>query len=448
VDLVPIYTYWGNKQENVNGTSVLEVDSGIIPLGESGEITDIEYQILSRDHILIIGYMPWFRRDFTWEQRGIVPSVLSSDASDTSDAADVIEPPAPLLPPPANSIFLDGGRSNNDDASYAYVADGGDSKSDIWSVTFDGGNSGVVAMPPPPPSGVVIAAEPLGPPTPISGWTTVMADGFSDQHPLSELWGPNANDNDGNGITMLYTSPDATEVQVYAASQVNIDANGLRLTSEYARNVASGYDYKSGIVISQQYDATDSGQEGWRGITGFRWLPIDGVITVFEVLMAAPIVSGGGENPGFSLVSPSLDDKINMPEMWNYGTQPWGLGVTWIYDIAADAKNQATIYGLPAQSDASFHKWTMQFDGIAKNVRVWVDGVPYTELDIDWPASFSNTPMYLVLSHALRNAFGNSPTWTDGSTVFRFRSVAVYQDTANAGAGIVGGLIAPGTFVQ
>lgn len=277
----------------------------------------------------------------------------------------------------------------------------------------------------------------------------MLADGFNNQFPLSPLWGANANDNGGTGMTSIITSPAPTEIEAYAASQVSLHPDGLHLTAQYAPGAGgAGHDYLSGVVDSQQYVPGEPGQQGWRGITGFRWLPTPGVVTVFEANMAAPNVSGGGEDPGFWLTNSAWDDEIDMPEMWNYGTKPWGLGVAWIYNTAAGQETETTAWGLPAQSDQQFHKWTIQFDGNARTVRVWIDGTEHPELKLTWPASFSTVPMYLVLSHALRNAYGDHPTWTSGSTVYRFRSIAVYQDAAHAGHGVTGGGIAPGTTLK
>jgi hypothetical protein len=296
-----------------------------------------------------------------------------------------------------------------------------------------------------------VAAAPTGPAAPAGGWKTILADGFNNAYPLSPLWGPNGNDNNATGATRSEAPGNTNEVADFNASQVSLDSDGLRLTARYFPNTADNgksYPYQSGVVISQQYVAGEPGQQGWRGITGFRWLPTPGVTTVFEANMAAPDTSNPGEDPGFWLSTSAWVDEIDIPEMWNYGTKPYGLGVTWIYNTSAGSMNQATSYGLSAQTDQQFHRWTIDFDGNAKRVLVWIDGVEQHQLEINWPASFSSTPMYLVLSHGIRNVYGTPPTWTTGTKVFRFRSVAVYQDAAHVGAGVTGGGVAPGTLVK
>lgn len=297
---------------------------------------------------------------------------------------------------------------------------------------------------------VVVQAAPTGPSVPTGGWKCVMADGFNSNFPLSGIWGPNSDDDNGRGPTAVIPGPNSTEVGAFAASQVSLDENGLRLTAVYKKGVGGpGRDYLSGCVISQNYVAGEPGQQGFP-ITGFRWIPKAGVVWCIESVIAWPDTSGGGEDPAWWSSTPAWVDEIDHPECWNYGAQPWSFGDTWIYDTNRGLMVQKVEFGNPVQSDQSFHRWTHQFDGNAKTVRTWIDGVERTDLAYAWPSSFSPTMLYMVLSHALRNAEGGAPTWTDPnhSTVMRVRSVAAYQDAPHAGQAMTGGGIAAGTTVK
>lgn len=274
-----------------------------------------------------------------------------------------------------------------------------------------------------------------------------MADAFNSEHPLSPLWGPNSNDNGGAGLTATIPSANANEVAAFNASQVSLGPDGLHLTAQRAPGVSAGKAYVSGVVISQNLIPGEPGQQGFP-ITGFRWLPTAGMVWCLEAVIAAPSVTGGGEDPGWWCSTPEWVGEIDLFEMWNYGQQPWGLGVTWIYDTSHGGMAQRTVYGLPAQSDQQFHRWTHVFDGINMVVRVFLDGAERVDLGFPWPTSFVSKPMYLILTHAMRSAFGTTPSWTSGATVMRVRSAAAYTDAPHAGQAMTGGGIAPGTIVR
>jgi hypothetical protein len=61
-----VYTFWGNVDEHTDGTSVLFLRSGPLPIGESADFTDSEYSFFINRHILIPGSVPWSRTDFPW----------------------------------------------------------------------------------------------------------------------------------------------------------------------------------------------------------------------------------------------------------------------------------------------------------------------------------------------------------------------------------------------
>lgn len=294
---------------------------------------------------------------------------------------------------------------------------------------------------------IVVSAHPLGPAIPVGGWKVVLADGFNDDFPLSNFWGPNAYFT-GNHDAIL-PGPASSEVEAYAESQVSLQSNGLNLEAVYQQSVGGpGKDYKSGVVISQPTNPV-KGQHGFP-ITGFQWLPTSGVRTCFEAIITAPNTVGGGEDPGWWCSTGAWENEIDFFEMWDYGTKPWNTGFTWIYDTA-NGKQQQSFALLAAQTDQKAHRWTHLFDGTNKTIEIWIDGVKQTWLGkngvMSWPATFSSAPLYLVISHGLRNANGSQPTWTTGSTVMTVRSVACYTDNV-ANGNFHGGGIAPGTIVQ
>lgn len=69
-----VYAYWGNKHEQLDGTSALIVESGEVMIGYSGDFTDEEFEELSDRYILVQGtvdpdhpirrlFFPWVRED-------------------------------------------------------------------------------------------------------------------------------------------------------------------------------------------------------------------------------------------------------------------------------------------------------------------------------------------------------------------------------------------------
>lgn len=292
---------------------------------------------------------------------------------------------------------------------------------------------------------IVISAQPSGPAVPADGWKCVVADGFN-RPTLSQLWGPNADDNNGRGSTAIIPPPNADEVAGFAASQVIIQPDGLHLSAIYVKGAGGpGKDYVSGVVISQNYVAGEPGQKGFP-ITGFRFLPTPGVIWVLESVITMPDMTDPGQDPGWWLSNPAWDDEIDFPEAWAYGKLPYGYGMVWINNTSTGAETSRTAYGDPALTDGKAHRWTHELNGITKRWENYLDGVHRPDLSMDWPASFTKTPMYQVFSHGMRNDYGTPPMFTTGSKEMIIHSNAVYVWGPNPV--YTGGLIAPGTVVK
>lgn len=312
-------------------------------------------------------------------------------------------------------------------------------------------------VPPPPPAGITVNAVPTGPAAPAGGWKCVLADGFDPAHPLSSLWGANQDNDNGRGTGPVFRGND--KVEATHPSQVTLEADGLHLTAVYRPGSTpdGSYNYLSGAIVSFAANHADpeGGAQGFP-ITGFDFLPTPGVVTCFESVCAMPPINqpvgspgDWGEDPGYWLTTSSWKDEIDLFEGWGYhpagGTQyVMGVGVWISMTAGTTAVNDEA--QLAPQSDQQFHRWTHVFDGTKRTLDVYLDGKPIGSMP--WPANFSSDPMYLLFTHDMRNVYGRQPTWTKGSTAFKVRSVAVYQDTPNAGKGVRGGLIAPGTTLK
>lgn len=296
-------------------------------------------------------------------------------------------------------------------------------------------------------SRIVVNASPTGPPVPPGGWKCIMADGFYGGYPLSKLWGPNRNDNAGDG-GLIADCPgfNSNEVEVFNASQLSFK-DGINLTAKYSKGRGGpGIDYVSGCLSSQPVLPVE-GEAGFP-ITGFTFVPQSDSVLVLEARLALPNVAGGGENPAFWCQGDGTGaDEIDFLDDWHYGTKHWGMGTSvWINHLNNTSNEGPAVYGNPAdESDKLIHCWATEFNGPLQKVRLYLDGVLLTTAL--WLPGFPSKPNSLFLSHALRNVYGDHPTWTTGSTVLRARSIAAYQDAPHAGQGIVGGGIAPGTVV-
>lgn len=86
-----IYTYWGNKNEQDDGTSVLKIASGEIPIGQAGDFTDAEYLFLSQLFVLKAGDIFWPRDDFSWMQEVAIPSAPTNIQVTPADQAVILD---------------------------------------------------------------------------------------------------------------------------------------------------------------------------------------------------------------------------------------------------------------------------------------------------------------------------------------------------------------------
>jgi hypothetical protein len=81
-----VYTYWGNRDERTNGTSVLNLVSGMLIIGHSADLTDAEVALLSQNYVLKPGNIPWTRTDFPWE----IPDVAIARVSGGSGGGGAV----------------------------------------------------------------------------------------------------------------------------------------------------------------------------------------------------------------------------------------------------------------------------------------------------------------------------------------------------------------------
>lgn len=121
-----VYTYYGNKDERTDGTSVLTLDSGRVPIGHWGDFTNSEYNLYSQFYILKVGIVPWNRTDFPWQidEIGYLLGQSSESGSGNVGFPSVIQGGDAATP-----IFIS-------------IIFGGNASTPSFLQTIDGGNSG------------------------------------------------------------------------------------------------------------------------------------------------------------------------------------------------------------------------------------------------------------------------------------------------------------------
>lgn len=309
----------------------------------------------------------------------------------------------------------------------------------------------------PSPPAFAVNHYPTGPNTPASGWTTVMASAFNPANPLGQptsIWGLNRDNNNGNNAIPLAQGGsncggfNANEQQVFDAGQVFLGQNGLTLTATYMGNnfYGAGLNYRSGCISSQPINPV-GGQTGW-AITGWGYLPQVGVIHCMEVELQLP--GYVGQDMGWWAAGPGTGaNEQDFMEFEMYvGGAPgqWQFGTAWI-NHTSSASNGNTVYNPTQMTDGKFHRWTTMIDGTSQTVYSYVDGVYIPNSNYAWIAF---PPVYncnLLLSHAMRNAYAGQGATFTGSMSVNVKSAACYQPTSQAGTGITGIYIDPGTTV-
>lgn len=305
----------------------------------------------------------------------------------------------------------------------------------------------------------LVPAKPSGVEIPAGGWATILANAFHPAVPLGKPGGmfsplPN-NDHPGAPYAPGFNP---NEVQVFKAGQAQVKpTGGLRLTAQYQEGVGgvngagSPINYVSGCVTTQPLLPL-GGTVGFDQ-TGFLWMPTPGVITVIESRMRLP--TSRGSDCGRWWSSPKGATEIDDPEATEY-CNPSGtcMGMGWI-DHLTNANYGASAYNVVAQSDGLPHLYTTCYDGIERLVSLYLDADvipdPQPLITYEWPAGFPTgwdpALMYLIFSYALRDVYGQGPTFL-GSDYWDVDHVAIYQNADGAGVGVSGGGVAPGTAIQ
>lgn len=109
------YTYFGNRQESTNGASVIIVESGVIKIGESGELTDEEYEFFSPILDIRPGAVEWERETvFPWQKSDYSFVLIDCGSALSTD-----------------TVVLDGSDSSTSDQDQKLFYDCGDSSREL-----------------------------------------------------------------------------------------------------------------------------------------------------------------------------------------------------------------------------------------------------------------------------------------------------------------------------
>ncbi len=296
----------------------------------------------------------------------------------------------------------------------------------------------------PPPEDTeppAISTSPMGPATPGGGWSVAYADAFA--LPIGtgpshdNTWYPNRPTGaaaDGNPHADV-EGFNSNEMEVFNASQVRVDAEGLELTAKY---LSPGH-YLSGTVGGP-----------WRAIPGYRpfsFSPGHGETWAFECVCRFPPNTGEAD-VGFWTDGPPWTDEIDFFEA--FGWNGWYSGSGWSNTRTGVGWNGldgwSTVEGpLSVDPSTAFHRYTTVLYP-DDTYSLYVDGVLQPWADRSGPATpdpSSNLP--LILSYGLRTPENHASGFTSGSRRFTVRSVAVYEDGQHAGQDITNSGLAPGT---
>jgi hypothetical protein len=296
-----------------------------------------------------------------------------------------------------------------------------------------------------------ISPTPSGPAIPASGWTVDLADDFN--NPLGtgadedNLWYPTQSWN--NTPTTSVNGDNADETEVYNSSQVSVSGGNLVLTAKYQNNAATAVgdgdgtgsnnvqrNYVSGIVTTP---TTQSGYKGFNLTFG------DDSTWAFEIDCQWPPNTGELWD-AFATNSPST--WVNERDFFEGKSSPSYIDTDWIYSTPNTGGKKQDFYSQTLGFDpaAAMHRytyvvypdssWSLYIDGV---LQTWVgtNGIAPIE-------TTDNTPLEVAIDYALS---ATTTGFSTGSRQFLINSVAVYQDTANAGKDTTGGGVAPGTIV-
>ncbi|HEY4451752.1 MAG TPA: hypothetical protein VGN13_09185 [Solirubrobacteraceae bacterium] len=263
----------------------------------------------------------------------------------------------------------------------------------------------------------VVSSAPAGPASPAGGWHVAFADGFTAAIGAGAgqdgFWKANTNTNGccNNGDEIASESP----------SQVHVGADGLELLCT-----------ASGGYVCGGVDTT----------TAFNWRPGGGQTWAFEVLAKLP-PRDGGEDPGWWSTDTKWTNEVDYFEGWEWGHEEYFAGMpVWKSKTPSAVEVSHEAYKLKSEignPEESFHRYTTVIKA-NNEMEEFIDG--QYRWSVPAPSSMNAASMHLILTHALRVS-----THLTGSSSFDIRSVAVYEDAAQAGQNVEGGGVAPGTVL-
>jgi hypothetical protein len=177
-------------------------------------------------------------------------------------------------------------------------------------------------------------------------------------------------------------------------------------------------------------------------VNSFSWRPGGGQTWAFEVLAKLP-PRDWGEDPGWWSTDTKWTDEIDYFEAWEWEHEEYFAGMpVWKAKTPTAVEVNHEAYKLKSEignPEEGFHRYTTVIKP-NNEMEEFIDG--RYRWSVPAPSSMNTPSMHLILTHALR-----VNTHLTGSSSFVIRSVAVYQDGADAGRDVEGGGLAPGTVL-
>lgn len=291
------------------------------------------------------------------------------------------------------------------------------------------------------PPGIVVPKVPTGVP---GDWVNVFADAFAVPFGLgtgqNNRWYPNRG---GSNPNENRPGDNSNELQVYNASQVSQDAEGLRLRALYKAGVVSGKNFVSGTVRTSNASPP-------AGYKLFKWKPTAGQAWALEIKWKLPQTTGEMD-PGFWSTDSAWTAELDHPEVWGYGQVDYqsyyraGCPI-WIYKTSPEARVGHWVQKeseLVSPLAGTWHTFTtvVNADGTHD---FYFDGAH--KWHVEKPPVAPNRPyMGVIVQNALRG--GHKFGFSSGYRDLQARYVAVYTDVAHATQNFQNGGLAPGTVL-
>jgi hypothetical protein len=323
-----------------------------------------------------------------------------------------------------------------------------------------------------PGGGAVVGAVPDGVPVPSGGWSVEYADGFG-----SPLGTGAGQDNTVYPSTKTGScqgpNEAGNELDWFDCSQVATDSGGLELRCKYSPNPSFGNrPYECGAVVTGGITSQPSGYKL------FQFKPAGGQTWAFEIKAQFPPNYGVGDANFWSADPTWHDFEIDFFESWGFRAPPGGDWCSadsdqWLMTDPTWGHPNGSAFTTMTQS----HENLCADEGFDPSLAVhtyttvihpdltmeeYIDGHP-----AHWNGAtkMANSPTTLAgISSGGATTFGgliamnamkqNSSNpgylpFTSGTTTYRIRSIAVYENTTANGANTInGGTIAPGTQIH